>query len=486
MAVLHEVRVGVRPLEQFSPVVPKRHMREALKTALRARNRLAKRVVWNVNSTAVGGGVAEMLPSLCAYARSIGIDTRWLVIEGNPEFFRVTKRIHHALHGSAGDGSPLDEGAREIYEATLRRNATELVEMVREGDVVLLHDPQTAGLSQPLLNAGAHVVWRCHVGIDEPNEEAQRGWEFLRPYLEPVPRFVFSRQAYVPTFCDHGKAVVIQPSIDVFSPKNQELPEKAIHTILVHTGLVDGPPPDDADHGFLRDDGSPGRVGRRAEVVRLGRPPAWETPLVVQISRWDPLKDMKGVMLGFAKLCESECPVRAELVLAGPNVKGVTDDPEGADVFEEVVATWRTLPDAIRGRIHLASLPTDDVQENAAIVNALQRHAAIVVQKSLREGFGLTVTEAMWKGRPVVASGIGGIQDQIEHGKSGLLLKDPHDLDAFEADLCELLCDAEKLERMGTAARKRAQENFLGLDHLLKYSALLKEITETEEGNASR
>jgi trehalose synthase len=478
MPPLEEIRVGVRPLEQFSPLVPPEHMRDALKIALRSRDRLAKRVFWNVNSTAVGGGVAEMLPSLCAYARSIGIDTRWLVIGGDPDFFRVTKRIHHSLHGSAGDGTPLDEAARETYEATIRRNAPELVALVRPGDVALLHDPQTAGLARPLIQAGVHVVWRCHIGIDHPNDEARRGWEFLRPYLEPIPTYVFTRQAYVPSFCDHGKSVVIRPSIDVFSAKNQELSEAAVRTILVHTGLVEGPPPEDADHGFLRDDGSPGRVARRAEVVRLGRPPQWETPLIVQISRWDPLKDMKGVMLAFAKLCESDCPVRPELVLGGPNVQGVTDDPEGAEVFADVVEAWRALPDAIRDRIHLAALPTDDVQENAAIVNALQRHATIVVQKSLQEGFGLTVTEAMWKGRPVVASAVGGIQDQIEDGVSGVLVKDPTDVDAVAATLCDLLCHPGRLERLGAAAKERAREQFLGLDHLLKYAELLERLDD--------
>jgi trehalose synthase len=481
MAHLEEVRVGVRPLEQFQGLFSKSQMRKALKIAARARDRLAKRVFWNVNSTAVGGGVAEMLPSLLAHARSIGIDTRWLVIEGNPDFFRVTKRIHHALHGSHGDGTPLDEKARAIYEATARSNATDLAALVRPGDVVLLHDPQTAGMAEPLLNAGAHVVWRCHIGIDEPNEEAQAGWEFLKPYLDIIPLYVFTRDAYVPAFCDHGKTIVIQPSIDAFSPKNQELPENAIRTILVHTGLVEGPPPEDADHGFTRDDGTPGRVGRRAEVVRLGRAPSWETPLIVQISRWDPLKDMKGVMLGFQKLCEKSCPVQPELVLAGPDVKGVTDDPEGALVLEEVQQAWRALPDGIRDRVHLASLPTEDVQENAAIVNALQRHASIVVQKSLREGFGLTVTEAMWKGRAVIASAVGGIQDQIEDGVSGVLLKDPADLDEFADALCDLLCHPERIETLGKAAKQRAHENFLGLDHLLKYAALIDRLEESQE-----
>jgi trehalose synthase len=168
--------------------------------------------------------------------------------------------------------------------------------------------------------------------------------------------------------------------------------------------------------------------------------------------------------------------VRPELVLAGPNVKAVCDDPEGAEVFEDVVARWRALPHGVRNRIHLASLPTNDVQENAAIVNALQRHAHIVVQKSLQEGFGLTVTEAMWKGRAVVASAVGGIQDQIEDGVSGILLKDPTDLDALADTLRDLLCDPGRIDSLGRAARERAREHFLGLEHLLKYAALFERI----------
>lgn len=478
MAHLEEVRVGVRPLDQFRDLVPAKRMRSAMKIAMKARDRLSKRVFWNINSTAVGGGVAEMLPSLLGYARSIGIDTRWTVIEGNPDFFHVTKRIHHALHGSSGDGTPLDDAARSIYEAAMRHNTPDVLAPVRAGDVVLLHDPQTAGLAHALMNAGAHVVWRCHIGIDEPNDEAVRGWEFLRPYLEDIPLFVFTRQAYVPSYCDHGKTLVIQPSIDAFSAKNQDLDDNAVQSILVHTGLVEGPA-EDGEPCFVRDDGSPGRVSRRAEVVRLGRAPTWGTPLVVQISRWDPLKDMKGVMLGFAELCRGECPTEPELVLAGPDVSGVTDDPEGALVFEDVVETWRALPDGIRDRIHLVSLPTDDVQENAAIVNALQRHATVVVQKSLREGFGLTVAEAMWKARAVLGSAVGGIQDQIEDGVSGVLLEDPSDLKGFSEALCRLLCDPDLVTRLGDAAKERTRDNFLGLDHLLKYAALVERIEES-------
>lgn len=475
---IQEIRVGVQPLTRFKNLVPHEHMDEVLQIARNMQGVLSKRVVWNVNSTAVGGGVAEMLYSLLGYTRSVGIDTRWVVISGTPAFFRITKRLHHALHGAPGDGIELGWEAREIYEQVLRDNAMELVSLVRPGDFVILHDPQTAGLAPALTAAGARVIWRCHIGIDEPNEEAEKGWEFLAPYLADIPHYVFSRASYIPDRCDHGRSVVIQPSIDAFSPKNQEMRENAIRTILVHTGLVEGPPPDDADHCFQRDDGTPGRVERRADIMRSGRPPSWDTPLIVQVSRWDPLKDMQGVMEGFSRLITKSCPVQPELVLAGPDVRSVTDDPEGATVFEQVENAWRQLPLAARNRVHLASLPIEDLQENAAIVNALQRHASIVVQKSLREGFGLTVTEAMWKGRPVVASAVGGIQDQIEDRRSGVLLKDPQDLDAFADALCGLLCEPERMEAIGKAARERVRTHFLGIDHLLKYAELLVRMDE--------
>jgi len=304
----------------------------------------------------------------------------------------------------------------------------------------------------------------------------EAGWRWLQPYLEPIPLFVFSRQAYIPDYCDHGKSAIVTPSIDIFSPKNQDLDEATVQSILVQADLVDGPAPADRPPLFWCDDGSPERVCRRAEVVRRGRAPSWETPLVLQVSRWDPLKDPVGVMRGFVKLLEGRAGDDVELVLAGPSTEGVADDPEGASVLEEVIATWRKLPESLQERIHLASLPTDDVAENAAIVNALQRHASVIVQKSLHEGFGLTVTEAMWKGRPVVASAVGGIQDQIEDGVSGALLEDPTDISDFARVLAGVLDDPQLARRLGEAGRERVREHFLGVRHLLKYARLIERL----------
>lgn len=474
MSEISEVRVGVQPFGRFAAVLTREEMNRAVATAKRLSERYSKRVIWNVNSTAVGGGVAEMLPSLLAYTRSFGIDSRWLVISGDHDFFRITKRLHHALHGSEGDGSPLDEEAHVLYERTLARNALELADLVREGDAVLLHDPQTVGMAPALRRCGVDLIWRCHIGSDTINEQVELGWSFLSRYLRDVSVYVFSRESYVPSVCDRDKSRIITPSIDVFSAKNQQLSEDAIHTILVHTGLVEGPPPERPDHGFIRDDGTPGRVGRHAEIIRAGRAPAWDAPLVVQVSRWDPLKDMAGVMQGFALLCERGGAGDAHLLLAGPDVRKVADDPEGSSVFGSVNESWHALNPAVRDRVHLTCLPVADVQENAAIVNALQRHAAVVVQKSLREGFGLTVTEAMWKERAVVASGVGGINDQIEDGVSGVLLEDPTDLDRFASVLGDLLASPSRRHALGQAARQRVRDHFLGVDHLLKYADLLE------------
>ncbi len=481
MGLVTEVEVRTRNIEHFAELLSEAEYESIQEHKRAMRDRLEGRVWWHANTTAVGGGVAEMLYQQIGYARGGGIDARWVVITGGPEFFRITKRLHHALHGSEGDGSPLGERERGVYEERLRENAVELDTRVRRRDIVTLHDPQTAGMAPHLLRSGTLVIWRCHVGTELQNEQTRLGWDFLRPYLEDVPGMIFSRPHYVPSFCKPERAFVIQPSIDVFSPKNEPLDEDSIRTILVHVGLVEGPPPADAHHRFERADGTPGRVERQADVVRLGRAPTWETPLIVQVSRWDPLKDPIGVIRGFAEFVSNGGTNGAELVLAGPNVTGVTDDPEGAVVFERVLEFWRALPHAVRARVHLASLPTHDVEENAVIVNALQRHAAVVVQKSLVEGFGLTVTEAMWKGCPVVASGVGGIQDQIEDGVSGILLRDPQDPDEFAAALHRLLDDPDFAARCGMAARQRAIERFLDSRALVKQAQVVEQLEETRE-----
>jgi trehalose synthase len=248
--------------------------------------------------------------------------------------------------------------------------------------------------------------------------------------------------------------------------------------------MVEGPP-GPGQPVFVREDSSAGRVDRCADIIRLGRAPGWDTPLLVQVSRWDRLKDHAGVLEGFARMVAADRAPGADLVLAGPNVKAVADDPEGVEVFNDIVTAWRALPHGTRQRVHLVNLPMTDVEENAAMVNALQRHATIVVQKSLREGFGLTVTEAMWKGRAVVASAVGGIKDQIEDGISGRLLQDPGDVDALAAMLRDLLDEPQEIATLGASAQARVRDNFLGMHSLIRYGRLILGMTVKDRRPAS-
>ena len=473
----HEVAVPARSFGLLEGVIGAEAVAAARARAAALRERLAGRTVWNINSTATGGGVAEMLPSLIGYARDLGVETRWLVIEGVAPFFGLTKRLHHALHGAAGDGSPLGDAERAVYEQVAEENAAGVLARVGPRDIVILHDPQTAGLAPHLARAGIPSIWRCHIGSDAANEEVERGWAFLAPYLEPVDAFVFTRQAYVPALAAGREVMLIPPSLDPLTAKNEDLDAETVRAVLAYTGMIAGGSGTGQSGGgpvrFTGQDGSPRRVERRAEVVRSGPPPLADAPLAVQVSRWDPLKDPLGVMHGFAAIAAG---TPARLVLAGPDTSGVADDPEAAHVLEETIAVWRGLPEAVRDRIHLISLPTDDVEENAVMVNALQRHAAVIVQKSLQEGFGLTVTEAMWKGRPVLASAVGGIQDQIEDGRDGALLADPSDLAAYGERLRELLAQPERAEALGRQARETVRERFLSVRHLGQYAELIERL----------
>jgi trehalose synthase len=464
---VRSVPVTRRAVAQLESVIGTERYERLREAGSEFRQRLNGRVVWNINSTATGGGVAEMLKALIGYVEDFDIDIRWLVLAGDPEFYAITKRVHNRVHGQVGDGGPLGAAEAAHYHDVLAANAAGLVGRIRSGDIVLLHDPQTAGLTVPLIDAGARVVWRCHIGIDQQNDVSRSAWEFLRPFLEPAHHHVFSRLAYVPEWIPADEVSVIPPSIDPFSAKNQPLAIGTVRAILTTIGVLEGSgaaPPG----RFVRGDGTIGQVVRAATVVGEGRPRP-EDPLLVQVSRWDRLKDMPGVLRGFAEHVAPFC--HAYLALAGPAVDGVTDDPEGAAVYAECMAEWQRLPPEIRRRVLLLTLPVDDVDENAAMVNALQRHATVIAQKSLAEGFGLTVAEGMWKGRPVVGSAVGGIQDQLADG-TGVLLPDPTDLAAFGAATRDLLSRPDLADQLGVRAQAHVRNQFVGDRHLLQYAQL--------------
>jgi trehalose synthase len=471
-AVATEVEVAPLSIERMRRVIKPDAWSRLIDGLERGATLLDDRRLWNVNSTAAGGGVAEMLRSWVGLARGLGIDMRWLTISGDPDFFETTKRLHNFLHGDPGDGGELGPRELEVFARHGRENAAAVLELLGPDDVVFLHDPQTAAMAPPIVESGRTVVWRCHIGADERNEYTAAGWAFLERYVAAAHACVFSRQAYVPDFCEGTLTVIVPPSIDAFSPKNQDLGDAAATAILAHVGLLGAETRESA--AYTTRDGETRLVRRRCEVLSTGPLPQPGSKVVTQVSRWDRLKDPVGVMRGFALSLRSGTD--ANLVLAGPSLGSVADDPEGAAVFAEVEAAWRALPDDVQERVHLACLPMEDLEENAVIVNALQRHSTIVVQKSLKEGFGLTVTEAMWKARPVIASAIGGIRDQIEDGVSGILLRDPIDIHRFGAITHELLETPARAREIGLAARERVRASFLEDRHTLQYVGLLERL----------
>src|SRR6266516_3457596 len=368
-----EVPVAPLPLKRFQPLLGEEYA-EIEAAAARARRLLAGRTVWHLNSTNRGGGVVELLRSLLGYAASAGVSVRWLVVTGPPEFFAITKRIHNRLHGMPGDGGPLDDDARDAYRRALSPNAAELASLVEPGDVVVCHDPQTAGLIPELKQTAAAVVWRCHVGVDEPTDLVRETWDFLRGWVERADACIFSRREFVWDGLDPERIDISAPVIDAFSPKNQELEPERCTAILHQAGvLTDGAA---VEATFARIDGSEGRVAHFGELDQA-RPLSPDDRIVGQVSRWDRLKDPLGVMDALAGLLPEH---DAHLVLAGPAAGTVSDDPESAEVLAEVRSARTRLDPAMRARIHLASLPMTDLEENAAIVNALQRHSDIVVQ----------------------------------------------------------------------------------------------------------
>jgi trehalose synthase len=467
-----EVPLAERPFELLAPELTPVAWDRLTAARARARRLLAGRTVWSINSTARGGGVAEMLRALVPYWRGDGIDARWLVVEAGPSFFRLTKRIHNMLHGVGADEAPLGPAERRVYERVSRAVAAAVAPCIEPGDVVMLQDPQTAGLAPLLKDTGALLVWRCHVGADASTAPARDAWAFLLPYVAETHMQVFTRSAFVPGALAPERVRVFPPGIDPCSPKNQPLAPEAADAILDHCGLAAGgrPAPPSLRTVDLSEGGSL-LARRRCRVVREGLPPRLgEDKLVVALSRWDRLKDPVGIARAFARHVREP---QARLIIGGAAGTFAADDPEGARVQREVREAWAALPPEQRARVDVAVLPTADLDENALIVNALQSRADVVVKKSLQEGFGLGVTEALWKARPVVATRVGGQQEQIEHGRTGLLVDDPADLRAFGAAVDRLVRRPELGMELGLAGRREVQRRFLADRHFESWAAAI-------------
>jgi trehalose synthase len=442
-----------------------------------ARDHLGARRLWHVNATAEGGGVSEILGTTLGYLAEEGIAVRRLVIDADARFFTITKRIHNRLHGHLGDRGPLGEDERRHYDATLRRELTEMLRIVHPRDVVVVHDPQPLGLVPGLVAAGIDTVWTCHVGVDTANDLTRSAWSFLIRDVQAAQAATFTRRAYAWEGLGSTVIRVIPPCIDPLSLKNVELDDAMAASILRAVGILEG---GSATEGsFVRPDGSAVPITHPAQMSDSSLVPDG-AKLVLQVSRWDALKDPVGVMEGFS---DTAGLADAHLLLAGPAPSSVADDPEADAVLAAVRERWANLGQRIRSRVHLATLAVDDLQENAIVVNALQRRADVVVQKSLAEGFGLTVTEAMWKRRPVVAGRVGGISDQIDDGVNGVLV-DPRDLGSFGAAVTGVLGDAARAAAFGEAARHRVEERYLPTRYLGDYLDLILGLADAHEREA--
>jgi len=453
--------------------------------------------VWMVNSTATGGGVAEMLPGLVTLLRELGFKVNWAVIGSErPEFFQLTKRIHNLLHGQVEAGINLTSDDARLLEQVGQANADELAPHLGPEDLLVVHDPQPLGLGKALARRpGLPTIWRCHVGLDERNAATRAVWRFLEPLLATYTTAAFSAPEYIPSFLA-GRASVLHPGIDPFSHKNRHLTVSKLVGILVNAGVQAAHEPV-VTPGFpvpvkrLMPDGSLAAPGEMGLLFR---------PIVLQVSRWDRLKGWRPLLDGFLRLKAqaragqqvAELSPRnrnrldlARLVLAGPDPASVADDPEGMAVFRELREVFLALPPVDQADVALLVLPMDSRKRNALIVNALQRCASVVVQNSLREGFGLTVTEAMWKQHAVLGTQAVGIRTQLRDQIDGLLTQDPNDADEIAGHLRALLTSPKARYDMGSRAHRRVHERFLIFSQLSHYLELFLRTLSEKSGSAS-
>ena len=390
-------------LKEYEPIVGHQVIEELALIADKAKHL----TVQNINSTAVGGGVAEILNRMIPLLLELGVNARWDVIKGGEKFFKVTKKFHNALHGKQEDIGPED------FTAFMETSEMNNKSMELTGDILLIHDPQPIALVNQRDGKKAKFVWRCHIDVSNPDE---RVWSFLRPFLDRYDASVFSAPSFsqqipIPQF-------LIAPSIDPLSDKNKELSQDTIDSVM---------------NRFHLDP---------------------EKPMVTQVSRFDYLKDPLGVIQAFEMVQKN---IDCQLVLAGGEA---TDDPESVEVLTKVRERAAQNPD-----IHVLAIPSGSDIE----INALQRASSVIVQKSIKEGFGLTVSEALWKGKPLVAGAVGGITLQVSHKYSGLLC---HSIEGAAHSIKQLLQNQEFGKKLGQNGREHIRQNFLLTRHLRDYLLL--------------
>ena len=387
-------------IEDYASIVGKSYLEEMQLLA----QKLSRKSVRNINSTAVGGGVAEILTRMVPLLNQLGVQTRWDVIKGDEKFFVITKNIHNALHGL-----PVDLSADDMAYFREMNNSNAL-QMDLSSDFVFVHDPQPVGLIEHRKNPKSHWIWRGHVDFSQPYMPV---WNFLAEYVNKYETAVFSAPSFARDLSI--RQALIAPSIDPLSDKNRDLPEETIDSVFQRFGI----------------DRS--------------------RPVITQISRFDYLKDPVGVIKAYKKVRKY---LNAQLVLAGG---GATDDPEGPKIMEEV----KKEAGNDKNIFVLFLPPASDIE-----INALQRGSTVVLQKSLKEGFGLTVSEALWKAKPVIASAVGGIPLQIAHKYSGILT---HTIDGTAYWIKQLVNEPEYARSLGKNGREHIKNNFLITRHIKDY-----------------
>ncbi len=399
-------------LNDYIPIIGENEVSELRLIA----QKLKGRKILNINSTAVGGGVAEILNRMIPLLKDMELNVLWEVIKGGEQFFAVTKKFHNALHGKQ---ESFTDHEFQCYRDTVADNASQLS---LDSDIVFVHDPQPAALIHERSKYRNRWLWRCHIDLSQRD---QKLWEFLRPMIEKYDSSVFSAPAFAQELSH--RQILIAPSIDPLSDKNKELPEEVITKVLEQFQI------------------DPKR------------------PIVTQVSRFDYLKDPVGVIKAYKMV---KPYVDCQLILAGGTAD---DDPEGAKVLAEVQEHAAGDPD-----IHILSLhPASHIE-----INALQRASTVILQKSLKEGFGLTVSEGLWKGKPVIAGAVGGIPYQITHRYSGILTRS---IEGTAYWLKQLLQSPSFAKKLGDNGREHVRNNFLISRHLKDYMLLFLSLEHPDE-----
>jgi trehalose synthase len=448
--------------------------------------KLAGRRVLMVNSTAQGGGVAEMMPRLVGILEDLGVRAQWLVMSSeDPAFFALTKRLHNMIHDTGRPGFSAAE--RETYAAASRKAAAALAKRVGPEDILVVHDPQPMGAGAEVKRrTGVRAVWRCHIGLDLRTPVTDAAWEFLRDPARAYDHAVFSAAEYIPPDLV-GRASVIHPAIDPLSHKNRDLSAHKLAGILCNAGLMQPHHPvltPDWEHPALRllPDGR-FRPAREGEGVGL-----MFRPTVTQVSRWDALKGWVPLLEGFLRLKRARRRKKgvsqrhrhrvdvARLVLAGPDPVAIQDDPEGQAVLKSLCDRYRRLKPAEQESVALLSLPMASRKQNHLMVNVIQRCSTVVVQNSLQEGFGLTATEAMWKRVPVLGSSACGLRMQIRDGIDGRLTGNPKDPREIAEALDDMLSHPVQRDLFGRNAQRRVYDRFLVFTQVQSWLRLLSEV----------